>query len=227
MLALVLKALQVIARQFFLTWHCFFVHKYNCVKFYKKLPWTFTEQSPRWKFFEPWNFLASFFTKTSQRTSFRVPEIVIKYFINNSDSYFFLRLDGSARVSEIIWWMFRIISLWTERVIYFKKHWFLIYAKTTFFKFYLENYLPDKKILNKKRCTSTRRANTYFLFRIFMHFNFLLVIGNVMSSSSVASPYSIRTLNSASGFFDPKFSGTDSIFVSLSFSKLRESLCFI
>ena len=69
--------------------HCFFVYKYNCVKFYKKLPWTLTkEQSPRWKFSESWNFLDSFFTRTSQHTSFRGPEFVIKYVINNCDFYF-------------------------------------------------------------------------------------------------------------------------------------------
>ena len=115
--ALVLKALHVIARQFFLTRHCFFVYEYNCVKFYKKLPWTLGNNRLSGRFLTPLNFLDSFFTRTSQRTSFRVPEFDIKYFKNDRDFYCFLRLDGSARVSEIKWWMFRIISLWTERVI--------------------------------------------------------------------------------------------------------------
>ena len=63
-----------------------------------------------------------------------------------------------------------------------------------------ENRKKPSKILNgfqmRKRCTSTRRAITYFLFRIFMHFDFLLIIGKILVSSSGASPYSIRTLNS-------------------------------
>ena len=37
-----------------------------------------------------------------------------------------------------------------------------------------------KKFQIRKRCTSTRRAITYFLFRIFMHFDFLLIIGKVL-----------------------------------------------
>ena len=51
-----------------------------------------------------------------------------------------------------------------------------------------------KEFQLRKRCTSTRKAITYFLFRIFKHFDFLLIIGKVLSSSSVAPPYSIRAL---------------------------------
>ena len=69
--------------------HCFFLYEYNCVKFYQKISLNHKEQSPRWKFSESWNFLNSFFTRTSQCTSFGDPEFVIKYFINNSDFYCF------------------------------------------------------------------------------------------------------------------------------------------
>ena len=92
-------ALHMIARRcaiVFLTRHCFSVYEYNCVKFYKKTSLNLKKQSPRWKFSESRNFLDSFFTRTSQRTSFGGPEFVTKYFINNSDFYGFLRLDGSA-----------------------------------------------------------------------------------------------------------------------------------
>ena len=37
-----------------------------------------------------------------------------------------------------------------------------------------------KKFQIRKRCTSTRRAITYFLFHICMHFDFLLIIGKVI-----------------------------------------------
>ena len=156
------------------------------------------EQSPRWKFSESWNFLDSFFTRTSQRTNFGGPEFVIKYFINNSDFYCFLRLDGSARVSEIKWWMFQIISLWLERVIanyIFKNIDFWSMKKRCFLIFISRTICRMKKFQIRKRWTSTRRASTYFLFRIFMHFDFLFMIGKVLSSSSVASPYSIQALN--------------------------------
>ena len=156
------------------------------------------EQSACWKFSESWNFLESFFTRTSQCTSFGSSGFIIKYCINNSDFYCFLRLYGSARVSEITWWMFWIISLWIERVIasYILKNIdFLSMQKRRFLIFISKTICRIKKFQIRKRCTSTRRAITYFLFRIFMHFNFLLIIGKVLSSSSVASPYSIRALN--------------------------------
>ena len=153
---------------------------------------------PRWKFSEPWNFLDSFFTRTSPRTTFGGPEFVIKYFIKNRDFYCFSKLDGAARVSKIKWWIFRIISLWTERVIasYILKHIdFCSMQKRRFLIFISETICRIKTFLKRKRCTSMRRAITYFVFQIFMHFDLLLIIGNVLSSSSVASPYSIRALN--------------------------------
>ena len=60
--------------------------------------------------------------------------------------------------------------------LYFKEHWFLIYAKTTFFNFYLENYLPDKKILNKKKMHLDAKSkhiffiSNFYAFRLFIDY---------------------------------------------------------
>ena len=67
--------------------------------------------------------------------------------------------------------------------------------KQRFLIFISKTICRMKKFQIRKRCTMTRRAITYFLFRIFMHIDFLLIIGKVLSSSSVATPYSIRELN--------------------------------
>ena len=96
--------------------------------------------------------------------------------------------------------MFRIISFQIKRVIasyIFKNIDFWSMQKRRFLIFILKTFCRMKKFQIRKRCTTTRRAITCFLFRIFMHFDFLLIIGKVLSSSSVASPYSIRALNLA------------------------------
>ena len=161
------------------------------------------DQSPRWKFSDSWNFFNSFFTRTTQRTSFRRHEFVIKYFMNNGGFYCFLRLDGSTRISEIKSWMFRIISLWIERVIasyILKSINFWSIQKWHFLIFISKTICRIKKFQRRKRCTLTRREITHFLFCIFMHFDILLINGKVPSSSSVASPYSIWALNWGFGF---------------------------
>ena len=94
--------------------------------------------------------------------------------------------------------MFRIILLWIERVIascIFKNIDFWSMQKRRFVFFISKTICWMEKFQIRKRCALTRRAITYFLFRIFMHFDFLLIIGKVLYSSSVASPYSIRSLN--------------------------------
>ena len=68
----------------------------------------------------------------------------------------------------------------------------MIYGKTMFLLFISKTICRIKKFQIIKRCTTTRGAIKYFLFRIFMHFDFLLIIGKVLSSSCVASRYSIR-----------------------------------
>ena len=68
-------------------------------------------------------------------------------------TYCFLRLDGSARVSKI--------------------KWLLIYAKTTFLNFYLENYLSNNKISNKKKMHLDAKSN-----RIFFILKFYWLSGN-------------------------------------------------
>ena len=96
------------------------------------------------------------------------------------DFYCSLRLDGSARVSGIKWWMLRIISLWIERAIasyIFKNIDFWSMRKRGFLIFISKTICRITKFQMRKRCTSTRRAITHFLFRIFMHFDFLLIIG--------------------------------------------------
>ena len=196
-----LKAVVVIAWRrvtVVLTWHCLCFYEYDCEESYKKLPWTLRNNRLALKFSEPWNFMDSFFTIMSKPTSFGGSEFVIKYFINNSHFYRFRRLDGSTRVSEIKWWMFQVISLWIERVIVsyiFKNIDFRPMQKRRFLMFISTTICRIKKFQIRKRCTSPRRIITYFLFRIFMHFDILLIIGKVLSSSSVASNYSIRALN--------------------------------
>ena len=103
-----------------------------------------------------------------------------------------LQLDGSAsqRYEIVNVANHFILNYASNSELYILKHWFLIYAETTFFIFYIENYLS-----NKKKMHLDSKSNHIFLFRIFMHFDFLLIIGKVLSSSSVASPYSIRALN--------------------------------
>ena len=52
----------------------------------------------------------------------------------------------------------------------------MIYAKTTFFNFYLEKYLPDKKILNKKKMHLDAKSKHIFFisnsyaFRLFIDY---------------------------------------------------------
>ena len=69
-----------------------------------------------------------------------------------------------------------IVNWASNRELYFKKHWFLIYAKTTFFNFCLENYLPNKKILNKKKMHLNAKSKhlffvlNFYAFRLFIDY---------------------------------------------------------
>ena len=69
-----------------------------------------------------------------------------------------------------------IVNWASNRELYFKKHTFLIYAKTTFFNFYLENYLPDIKILNKKKMHLDAKSkhiffiSNFYAFRLFIDY---------------------------------------------------------
>ena len=69
-----------------------------------------------------------------------------------------------------------IVNWASNRELYFKKHWFFIYAKTTFFNFYLENYLLNKKILNKKKMDLDAKSNhiffilNFYAFRLFIDY---------------------------------------------------------
>ena len=57
----------------------------------------------------------------------------------------------------------------SSRVI-FKKHWFLVYAKTKFFDFFLENYVSNKKILSKKNMHLDAKSNHIFFISNFYAF---------------------------------------------------------
>ena len=111
-------------------------------------------------------------------TSFRVPEFVIKYFTNNSDFYCFLRFDCTAsQGNKMLNVSNHFIVNWANnRELCFKKHWFFIYAETTFFNFDLENYLRDEKILNKKKMHLDAKSkhiffiSNFYAFRLFIDY---------------------------------------------------------
>ena len=63
-----------------------------------------------------------------------------------------------------------IVNWASNRELYFKKHWFLICAKTTFLNFYLENYLLNKKISNKKKMHLDANSNHIFFISNFYAF---------------------------------------------------------